>query len=276
MADALIRLLRDRRVCVLTGAGISTESGIPDYRGPMAPPRKRPPLQHRDFLTDPSTRARYWARSLLGWPRFRDFAPNAAHDALARWNAVTGVITQNVDRLHHKAGQSNVLELHGALADVTCLTCTAHMHRDELQLLLERNNPHALDWKHTLLADGDAELPDSVVDGFHVPSCLQCGGVLKPDVVFFGDSVPPARLDVAWRHLEEAEALFVIGTSLTVFSGYRFVLRAKERRLPIAVMNVGPTRADADATVKVEAWAAQELPRVVAQLSSGSSSSSRS
>ncbi|MGV3624749.1 MAG: NAD-dependent protein deacetylase [Archangium sp.] len=266
MNDALVRLLMNKKVCVLTGAGISTESGIPDYRGPMAPPRKRPPLQHRDFLNDPATRARYWARSLLGWPRFREFAPNAAHDALAKWSDVTGVITQNVDRLHHKAGQRNVLELHGALADVTCLKCAGHMHRDELQRLLEQTNPHALDWRHTLLADGDAELPDSVVDGFRVPDCAQCGGVLKPDVVFFGDSVPAPRLDAAWKHLESADALFVIGTSLTVFSGYRFVLRAKERRMPIAVMNVGPTRADADATVKVDAWAAQELPRLLARL----------
>lgn len=264
--DALLRVLRNRRVCVLTGAGISTESGIPDYRGPMAPPRRRPPLQHRDFLADPTTRARYWARSLLGWPRFRDFEPNAAHRALAGWKAVTGVITQNVDRLHHKAGQSDVLELHGALADVTCLTCRAHLHRDELQRVLERDNPHALDWRHTLLADGDAELPDQVVDGFRVPACARCGGVLKPDVVFFGDSVPPARLDVAWKYLHDADALLVIGTSLTVFSGYRFVLRARERRMPIAVMNVGPTRADADATVKLEAWAAQELPRVFSAL----------
>ncbi len=266
MSDALVRLLKDRRICVLTGAGISTESGIPDYRGPTAPPRRRPPLQHRDFLNDAKTRARYWARSLLGWPRFRDFQPNAAHHALASWSAITGVITQNVDRLHHKAGQPSVLELHGALADVRCLACFGHVSRDELQRLLERDNPHALEWQHTLLADGDAELPDSVVDGFRVPDCLSCGGVLKPDVVFFGDSVPAPRLDEAWRHFDAADALLVIGTSLTVFSGYRFVLRAKERRMPIAVMNVGPTRADADATVKVDAWAAQALPELLQRL----------
>ncbi len=267
MTDALVQLLKNKKVCVLTGAGISTESGIPDYRGPTAPPRRRPPLQHRDFLEQPLTRARYWARSLLGWPRFREFEPNAAHHALASWSSLTGVITQNVDRLHHKAGQHGVLELHGALADVRCLSCGTHSHRDELQRTLEHHNPHALDWKHTLLADGDAELPDDVVEGFRVPPCESCGGVLKPDVVFFGDSVPRARVEAAYACLDAADALLVIGSSLTVFSGYRFVLRAKERELPVAVMNLGPTRADAEASVKVDAWAAQALPSLLAQLS---------
>lgn len=265
---ALRRLLEGKRVCVVTGAGISTESGIPDYRGPTAPPRKRPPIQHREFVENPSTRARYWARSLLGWPRFRDFQPNAAHVALAGWSAVTGVITQNVDRLHHKAAQRDVLELHGALADVLCMHCGTRHARDEVQRALEAANPHALEWRHALLPDGDADLPDAVVDGFHVPPCA-CGGVLKPDVVFFGDSVPRARVESAYALLDGAEALFVVGSSLTVFSGYRFVLRAKELGVPVAVMNVGPTRADADATVKVEAWAAQALPEFVASLSRG-------
>ena len=262
---ALQRLLENKRVCVLTGAGISTESGIPDYRGPTAPPRKRPPIQHRDFVNDAHTRARYWARSLLGWPRFRDFQPNAAHHALSRWNAVTGVITQNVDRLHHKASQRDVLELHGALADVLCMNCGTRQARDELQRALESANPRAVEWQHSLLPDGDAELPDAVVDGFHVPACA-CGGVLKPDVVFFGDSVPRPRVETAYALLDAAEVLFVVGSSLTVFSGYRFVLRAKERGLPVALMNVGPTRADADATVKLDAWAAQALPELIASL----------
>lgn len=262
---ALQRLLENKRVCVLTGAGISTESGIPDYRGPTAPPRKRPPIQHREFVNDAHTRARYWARSLLGWPRFRDFQPNAAHHALARWSAVTGVITQNVDRLHHKATQRDVLELHGALADVLCMNCGARQARDELQRALEAANPRALESRHTLLPDGDADLPDALVDGFHVPAC-GCGGVLKPDVVFFGDSVPRPRVEAAYALLDAAEVLFVVGSSLTVFSGYRFVLRAKERGMPVALMNVGPTRADADATVKLDAWAAQALPELIASL----------
>ncbi len=263
--QALVEFLRDQRVCVLTGAGISTESGIPDYRGPTAPPRKRPPIQHREFLDDPATRARYWARSMLGWPRFRDFAPNAAHRALAQWSQVTGLITQNVDRLHQKAGHAHVLELHGALADVRCLACRATIDRDELQRTLEHANPHALAWNYTLFADGDADLPDAVVRDFVVPPCA-CGGVLKPDVVFFGDAVPRPRVEDAFARLDAADVLLVIGSSLTVFSGYRFVLRAKEHGQPVAVLNLGPTRADADAVVKIEARAGELLPDVIARL----------
>jgi NAD+-dependent protein deacetylase sirtuin 4 len=263
--EALVDLLRDKRVCVLTGAGISTESGIPDYRGPTAPPRKRPPLQHKDFLEDPATRARYWARSMLGWPRFRDFSPNPAHHALAKWTQVKGLITQNVDRLHQKAGHAEVIELHGALAEVRCLWCPSVLSRDELQHTLELQNAHALAWSYTLFADGDADLPDDVVRDFSVPSC-GCGGVLKPDVVFFGDSVPRPRVDDAFAKLDSAEVLLVVGSSLTVFSGYRFVLRAKERGVPVAVVNLGPTRADADANVKLEARAGEVLPALVSSL----------
>ena len=154
--EALIEVLTGKRVCVLTGAGISTESGIPDYRGPTAPPRKRAPIQHREFIDDALIRARYWARSMLGWPRFREFAPNAAHRALTSWPQVTGLITQNVDRLHQKAGHPDVLELHGALAEVRCLSCGSIVNRDELQQRLVELNPHALKWSYTLFADGDA------------------------------------------------------------------------------------------------------------------------
>ncbi len=260
--ERLAQLLAGKRVCVLTGAGISTESGIPDYRGPSAPARRRAPLQHQDFLRDARTRARYWARSTLGWPRFSRFLPNAAHHALAAWPAVTGVITQNVDRLHHKAGQREVLELHGALAEVCCLRCGARSPRDALQVRLTEDNPGVLHWQHTLLPDGDADLPDAVVEDFRVPPC-GCGGVLKPDVVFFGDTVPRPRVEAAFALLHASEVLLVVGSSLTVFSGYRFVLRARELGLPVAVLNVGPTRADGDAAVKVEAWAAQCLPELV-------------
>lgn len=263
--EALVELLRGKRVCVLTGAGISTESGIPDYRGPTAPPRRRPPIQHRDFLEQPGTRARYWARSMLGWPRFRDFAPNAAHLALAKWSSATGLITQNVDRLHQKAGHGELVELHGALAEVRCLSCPTRIDRDELQKTLETGNPSALAWSYTLFADGDADLPDEVVQDFVVPPCA-CGGVLKPDVVFFGDSVPRPRVETAFALLDAADALLVVGSSLTVFSGYRFVLRAKEQRQPIAVLNLGPTRADGDASVKLEARAGELLPQLIEQL----------
>lgn len=262
-SHALRALLSGKRVCVLTGAGISTESGIPDYRGPGAAVRKRAPIQHREFMEQASMRARYWARSMLGWPRFRDFAPNAAHRALAQWPKLTGLITQNVDRLHQKAGSRDVLELHGALADVRCLTCGRHHDRDAMQIRLEHDNAALLGRDFVLFADGDADLPDDVVNGFVVPSCEQCGGALKPDVVFFGDSVPRPRVELAFQMLDSAEALLVVGSSLTVFSGYRFVLRAKERGMPIAVVNLGPTRADADATLKLEGRAGDVLPSLL-------------
>lgn len=260
--EALRVLLHGRRVCVLTGAGVSTDSGIPDYRGPTAPPRRRAPIQHREFLEQPVTRSRYWARSMLGWPRFRDVQPNPVHRALARWTQTASVITQNVDRLHHKAGSTRVLELHGALAEVKCLLCHRRRDRDALQLELERDNRELLGQRFTLFADGDADVPDDVVNRFRVPAC-DCGGVLKPDVVFFGDSVPAPRLELAFAMLDEADALLVAGSSLTVFSGYRFVLRARERAKPIAIVNLGPTRADGDAALKVDAPLAEVIPALV-------------
>lgn len=261
--SALRELLAGKRVCVLTGAGVSTESGIPDYRGPGAAVRKRAPIQHREFIEQAAMRARYWARSMLGWPRFRAFAPNDAHHALASWSQVHGLITQNVDRLHQKAGSRGVLELHGALADVRCLSCGRREDRDAMQVRLEHDNAALLGHDFVLFADGDADLPDEVVNGFHVPACDACGGVLKPDVVFFGDSVPRPRVELAFELLDAADVLLVIGSSLTVFSGYRFVLRAKERGLPVAVVNLGPTRADADAVLKLDARAGDVLSALV-------------
>ncbi len=263
--NELAHLLFRKRVCVLTGAGVSTESGIPDYRGPTAPPRKREPIQHQAFLRDAKTRARYWARSMLGWPRFRDFKPNPAHLALARWSQVSSLLTQNVDRLHHKAGQPGVVELHGALAEVECLSCEATVSRDVLQGSLMSLNPHTAGLEFTLFADGDADLPDALVESFVVPSC-PCGGVWKPKVVFFGDSVPLSRIEAAFSGLDAAEVLLVVGTSLTVFSGHRFVLRAVARGIPVAVVNLGATRADEHAVVKVEARAGEILPALVEHL----------
>ncbi len=235
------------RVTVLTGAGVSTASGIPDYRGPTARPRKRPPIDHRDFVGHASTRARYWARSMLGWPRFRSFEPNLAHQALARLEAsgrVHHLITQNVDGLHQKAGSQRVLELHGSLAQVRCLACSALSHRDELQRRLLETNPRLLEWTAALQPDGDADLPDEATADFVVPECLACGGVLKPDVVFFGDNVPAPRLRQALAQADDAQTLLVLGSSLTVYSGFRFVLRARERGQRVVLVNRGPTRAD--------------------------------
>lgn len=254
--DSLAALLHARHVLVLTGAGLSTASGIPDYRGPDTPARKRPPVQHREFVSSPTLRARYWARSTVGWPRFRAFEPNSGHHALRAWERtgqLAGLVTQNVDRLHHKAGSVDAIELHGALERVRCLGCGAVEARDDLQRRLLETNPSFAARAWPLLPDGDVELPDEVVDGFQVPACLRCGGVLKPDVVFFGDHVPPPTLEAAFARLDDADALLVLGSSLHVFSGYRFALRAVERHKPVAIVNRGETRADGLATLKLEA-----------------------
>ncbi len=257
---ALTELLRDKRIAILTGAGCSTESGIPDYRGPDARPRN--PIQHRDFIEHEATRRRYWARSAVGWPRMAGARPNPAHHAIAELESrgrLTGLITQNVDRLHHKAGSRDVLELHGALADVRCLECSALESRDELQERIARLNPNFSTSDAAIAPDGDAELPPAMIDSFRVPACLACGGVLKPDVVFFGGSVPRERVAAAFAMLDAADVLLVVGSSLAVFSGYRFVLRAAEIRIPIAIVNRGETRGDPHATVRVDGSAGEVL-----------------
>jgi NAD-dependent SIR2 family protein deacetylase len=267
--EALASLLRGRRTVVLTGAGCSTESGIPDYRGPGTLARARNPIQHREFLSRPEVRARYWARSLLGWPRFSSARPNAAHQALAaleRGGLVPGLITQNVDRLHHAAGSARVIELHGALARVRCLDCGGCEPRVELQARLLALNPGFVEHRAELRPDGDAELPVEAVQAFQVPACLRCGGTLKPDVVFFGDNVPPPTVEAAFSLLEEGEALLVVGSSLAVFSGYRFVLRAAERHMPIGLLNIGESRGAALASVRVEAKAGEVLPELASLL----------
>ncbi|HEX8699383.1 MAG TPA: NAD-dependent protein deacetylase [Myxococcaceae bacterium] len=266
---ALVELLRGRRIAVLTGAGCSTESGIPDYRGPGTRARARNPIQHMEFLNRPEVRARYWARSLIGWPRFSVAQPNAAHHALAdmeRNGNVLGLITQNVDRLHHAAGSTRIIELHGALAEVRCLSCEGREPRAALQERLLALNPDFLQHQVELRPDGDAELPVEAVRAFRVADCLRCGGPLKPDVVFFGDNVPRPTVEAAFSMLEEADALLVAGSSLAVFSGYRFVLRASERHMPIALLNIGESRGDALADVRVEARVGEVLPQLAAAL----------
>ena len=258
----LAELLRDKRIAVLTGAGCSTESGIPDYRGPESRARTRNPIQHRDFIEHEATRRRYWARSAVGWPRMAGARPNPAHHAIAELESrgrLTGLITQNVDRLHHKAGSRDVLELHGALHDVRCLECGALESRDALQERIALLNPNFSATHAAIAPDGDAELPPELLGAFRVPACLACGGVLKPDVVFFGGSVPRERVAAAFAKLDAADALLVVGSSLAVFSGYRFVLRAAEMRIPIAIVNRGETRGDAHAAVRVDGSAGEVL-----------------
>ena len=260
----LVALLRGKRVVVLTGAGCSTESGIPDYRGPDTPPRKRPPIQHREFVDHAHMRRRYWARSMLGWPMLSAAQPNLGHAALAALECagiVVGLITQNVDGLHRGAGSRDVVELHGALARVRCLGCGAVIARDDLQARLVATNP---EWPARAASvesapDGDADLSDELVADFQVIACAACGGVLMPDVVFFGGSVPRPRLDAAWATFDRGDVLLVVGSSLTVFSGYRFVRRAAERSVPVAILNRGPTRGDDHAVLRVDAPAGETL-----------------
>jgi NAD+-dependent protein deacetylase sirtuin 4 len=268
--DRLVALLGEGRCVVLTGAGCSTESGIPDYRGAGRPEKPSSPIQHGAFLSDPLVRRRYWARATLGWERFSKARPNRAHRALAaleRAGAVAGIITQNVDRLHQAAGSARVVELHGALAEVICLDCGVRELRAHLQARLLAKNPGWLEDPAALTPDGDAELPAARVADFEVVGCRTCSGTLKPEVVFFGGSVAPPVLASAWELFGEATALLVVGSSLAVFSGYRFTRRAAEQGLRIAIVNVGPTRADQfGPCARVHAPAGEVLARVTERL----------
>ena len=225
-------------------------------------------MQHREFVGRPEARRRYWARSLLGWPQIAGARPNRGHAALAaleRGGAVDGVITQNVDGLHGAAGSVAVVELHGALARVRCLDCGALSSRDELQERLLRANPGWSGEAAAVAPDGDADLPDDLVAGFSVVAC-HCGGTLMPDVVFFGGSVPRPTLDKAWALFDRAEVLLVVGSSLAVFSGFRFVRRAAERGVPVAILNRGPTRGDEHAAVRIDARCGEALDELARAL----------
>ena len=247
--DRLAYLLRNRKFAVLTGAGSSTESGIPDYRGPTAPSRKRAPLQYREFMRSAEARRRYWARATIGWARFRAPRPNDVHKGLAaleRAEVIPGVITQNVDRLHDLAGSRHVIELHGALAEVVCTRCGGLEPRESVHERILDLNPGWDERGAKLLPDGDAELSDEVVQEFRVPCCVRCRGPLKPHVVFFGENVPKSRVDAAFSMLDGSEALLVVGSSLAVFSGFRFVLRAHQQHKPVVLVNLGEPRRGLD------------------------------
>ncbi|MFP3913601.1 MAG: NAD-dependent protein deacetylase [Actinomycetota bacterium] len=262
--DDLVDLLRAGRVMVLTGAGMSTDSGIPDYRGDGRRLR-RVPVTYQEFVRDPVARRRYWARSHAGWHRVARARPCPAHHSVAEMEEaglITGVVTQNVDGLHTAAGSRRVLELHGSLSRTVCLGCGDRRSRLELHHRLEAANPHFERQKVEAAPDGDAELPDHLVDGFTVVDCLECGGLLKPDVVFFGENVPRARVTSAYDWLEGSLALLVLGSSLTVMSGYRFVLAAHRDGKPVAIVNRGSTRGDGQASVRVDG----NLSRVLGEL----------
>lgn len=246
------RLLAGRRLVVLTGAGLSTDSGIPDYRGPDAPPRT--PMTYQEFLSGDGARRRYWARSHVGWRHLHAASPNAGHRALARMEqhgVVHALITQNVDGLHARAGSERVVDLHGRIRDVVCLTCRVRSTREALHRRLDLLNPRFEAEEVVEIApDGDAQLES--VDGFAIADCPDCGGVLKPDVVFFGENVPKPRVEECYAYVDEAEALLVAGSSLTVMSGLRFVRHAAKRAIPVVILNRGATRGDPLATVTLD------------------------
>ncbi|MDA1195989.1 MAG: NAD-dependent protein deacetylase [Planctomycetota bacterium] len=244
-----------KRLFVLTGAGCSTGSGIPDYRDDDGQWKRQEPLRHGEFVRSESARRRYWARSMIGWPRMAAARPNDAHVGLARLEAqqrVSLLVTQNVDGLHQAAGSREVLDLHGRIADVACLDCEAPTSRATYQERLELANPGWLGRVAPSAPDGDADLEINT-DQFVVPPCSACGGMLKPDVVFFGASVPPGRVASAYDALASSDAMLVVGSSLMVFSGLRFVRAAARAGLPIAILNRGRTRADEVATLKLAA-----------------------
>ena len=253
---------RHQRLFVLTGAGCSTNSGIPDYRDIDGKWKRQPPVTYQAFMAEEATRQRYWARSLIGWQRFGRARPNAAHRALARLEAMGRselVLTQNVDRLHQAAGNDRVIDLHGRLDLVRCMGCERKMARDEFQQQLTQLNPGWLHLDAADAPDGDADLEAHDFSTFAVPVCGACGGVLKPDVVFFGESVPRDLVDTAAKHLQQADAMLIVGSSLMVYSGFRFVQMAARMGKPIAAVNLGRTRADELLALKVEQPCEQAL-----------------
>lgn len=269
-APELVALLQGRRVAVLTGAGMSTDSGIPDYRGPDSPPSN--PMTIRQFTSDPLFRQRYWARNHVGWRHMDETMPNAGHRALAALEStgvVNGLITQNVDLLHSKAGSRSVVNLHGTYAQVVCLDCGATMGRDELATLLEAANPGFIERAEAVGGIAVAPDADAVVretESFVIVGCQACAGMLKPDIVYFGESVPKDRVEQAYSMVDEAEALLVAGSSLTVYSGYRFVRHAAAHGIPVGIINRGATRGDDLAAVKVEAGCSEMLALLAGEL----------
>ncbi|MGQ0622523.1 MAG: NAD-dependent protein deacetylase [Panacagrimonas sp.] len=248
-------VLGHRRLFVLTGAGCSTDSGIPDYRDREGQWKRKAPVTHQAFMSDAAVRGRYWARSLVGWPVVHAARPNAAHRVLAQLEQggrLGLLVTQNVDGLHRLAGHREVLDLHGRIDRVVCQVCGAFTHRQDLQRQLVALNPDWAALAADQAPDGDADLDALDFSGFVVPDCEHCGGLLKPDVVFFGANVPAAAVGRAMRALDEADAMLVVGSSLMVYSGYRFAVRAAQRGLPIAALNLGRTRADELLSLKLD------------------------
>ena len=255
-------LARTERLLVITGAGCSTGSGIGDYRDEQGRWKRTQPVQHEAFMSSHAWRQRYWARSQLGYPEFMAAQPNSAHQVLADWErrgGVMGLITQNVDRLHQQAGHRRVIDLHGRLDQVICMSCGDVVPRAVLQAWLDARNTSVDPLHFELAPDGDADIKDADFSGIAVPECQRCGGIMKPHVVFFGDAVPKSRVEQAYAWVDHADAVLVVGSSLMVYSSFRFVRRAHEAGIPIAAINKGKTRADDKLTLKLEGDCGQLL-----------------
>ncbi|HUV21166.1 MAG TPA: NAD-dependent protein deacetylase [Gammaproteobacteria bacterium] len=278
MKDQLNQFIAShRRLFVLTGAGISTASGIPDYRDSSGAWKHQKPMDYRDFVASHAARQRYWSRSYFGWQRFSQASPNAAHQAIAgleQLGRLVGTVTQNVDGLHQRAGSQQVTELHGSLATVSCLACGHSMARATMQQALLGRNPQLVAAAGELAPDGDARLRSFDESGLDIPGCESCGGVVKPAVVFFGEGVPPERVQHCRDLLASCDAVLVVGSSLMVYSGFRFIREAAERGVPIAAINRGKTRADELLTHKFELDCTQALAMALQHLGTDPAGSS--
>ncbi len=264
--DLQVLLEQHRPWLVITGAGISAASGIPTYRDASGTWQRSAPIQHREFIQDESKRKRYWARSALGWPAINQAEPNLVHHALVeleQQGLLSGVITQNVDRLHQKAGQQNVIDLHGRLDKVKCLNCNHYEDRDQLQLRILANNPFLNDIQATIGPDGDADVEDTLTQNIQLVDCKQCQGILMPDVVFYGGTIGKQTHQATAEMYARSAGLLILGSSLMVYSSYRFCKQAKQDGKPIAIINRGTTRADALADYKWD----QDCESIVSLLS---------
>jgi NAD-dependent SIR2 family protein deacetylase len=270
MTSALHRFVHEhKRLLVLTGAGVSTASGIPDYRDESGAWKSSQPISYQDFVRTEHARQRYWARSAAGWSRFASATPGKAHIAIAQLEnsgKVLLLITQNVDRLHQRAGSQRVTDLHGSLHRVVCLDCHRIVSRAEIQVFLLRNNPYLENITSVPAPDGDAKLEQIDYANIVTPHCEKCAGILKPDVVFFGENVPADRVKSCFDAIDKADAMLVVGSSLMVYSGYRFVCRAHEKGIPIVSINRGVTRADKLLSMKIEQDCGEALTALTASL----------
>jgi NAD-dependent SIR2 family protein deacetylase len=275
MHSPLVEFFEDHQnVVVLTGAGVSTASGIPDYRDESGAWKHSQPMQFQDFIGSDYSRRRYWARSAIGRIRFKAASPNQAHIALARLEAMgklSLLITQNVDQLHQQAGSKRVVDLHGSLDQVVCLDCADRVARDEIQRYLMQNNPFLENLVSALAPDGDAQLQQIDFSQIEIPQCGSCGGILKPEVVFYGENVPADRVRTCLSAVDGADAMLIVGSSLMVYSGYRFARRAHENEIPIIAINRGVMRSDDMLTIKIEQDCGSVLEQLAESLDKASS-----